>query len=323
MFVKERKTPLIVREIDAILNRIPLTHSKRSILEENRTNYMKGFRGEKQIDYYLEELKASDYLIFADLRLISNTNRAFQMDTLLISPYFFLIIESKHIAGTLIFEKDSTQMIRELDGIKQGFTNPIVQVARHKVKLIDWLTKHKIPKVPIEDLVGIADRRTLIVTTHDNKQIYQKLIYADVILQKIRQFESIFTEKILTNRQIQQIKKLLLKSHTPVSPTILKKYNINPTELKKGIQCPECGQFHMTRETQNWYCAICKTYNRNAHIKAVEEYFLIFATEISNKQFREFVLLCSRNISKKLLLRMNLPTTGANKNRLYHRPPDF
>lgn len=112
-------------------------------------------------------------LIFADLRLI-HQNQAFQMDTLIICPYFILIIESKNIAGTLTFEKDSTQMIRELDGKKQGFKNPLVQVARQKEQLMGWLKKRKIPLIPVEDLVGIADRRTVIITSDNNRAIFKK-----------------------------------------------------------------------------------------------------------------------------------------------------
>lgn len=173
MIVKPRKIPDIVLEIDAILNRLAFFHPKRPWLEEDRKSYLTGYRGELQVDYHLELIDNDNMLIFADLRLI-HQNQAFQMDTLIICPYFILIIESKNIAGTLTFEKDSTQMIRELDGKKQGFKNPLVQVARQKEQLMGWLKKRKIPLIPVEDLVGIADRRTVIITSDNNRAIFKK-----------------------------------------------------------------------------------------------------------------------------------------------------
>ncbi|MGJ7920743.1 nuclease-related domain-containing protein [Neobacillus sp. LXY-4] len=321
MNAKPRLIPLIVEEIDAVLSRIPLFHPKRAQLEEERRNYMAGYNGEKQIDHYLDSYINGNYLYFADLRLIFE-NHAFQMDTLIVTPFFLVIIESKNIAGILTFEKDSTQVIREYNGKLQGFKNPIVQVKRQKKLLTAWLKKHKFPPIPIVDLVGVADRRTIIKTSSDNRQIFQKLIYADVLEEKIKTYEDGYTKKQLSARQITKLHKLLLEEHTPALPSILKFHSIDVSELIKGIQCPICKQFSLVRQVKNWFCVKCKIYSKNAHKKAIVDYFLLISPSVSNKNLREFILVNSRHIVKKLLQSLNLPTSGSNKNRQYHRPKD-
>lgn len=320
--ILERKVPQIVHEIDAALSRMHMFHQKRSILEEARRNYMSGYNGERQIDYYLKNYKRENCLFFAGLRLEIN-DQAFQIDSLILTPYFILIIESKNIAGTLTFEKDSTQVIRELNGSTQGFKNPIIQVARQRKLLLAWLKKHKIPPIPILDLVGIADRRTIIQTTPDNFAIYKKLIYADVLEDKIEAIEAYYSEQKLNSRQIQKLNKLFIKEHTPAPPSILRTYGIDGSGLIKGIRCLHCQQFPLFRIAKQWYCRKCKSYSKNAHKQAIQDYFLLISITMTNKQCREFLQIDNPDTVKKILRCLNLPTTGSKKTRLYHRPKDL
>lgn len=320
--VLPRQIPHIVHEIDAVLSRMHPFNPKRSILEEVRRNFMSGYNGEKQIDYFLKTFNKENCFIFAGIRLEMN-GQAFQIDTMIVTPFFILIIESKNIAGILTFEKDSTQVTRELNGNIQGFKNPIVQVARQRRLLLAWIKKFKFPEIPVIDLVGIADRRTIVKTTSDNRQIFNKLIYADVLEDKFENLEAMFTTKQLTTRQQHKLNKLLLEQHTPAPPSILKTYGISDEEIIKGVQCPICKQFHMIRQVRRWFCCSCCLYSRNAHRTTIRDYFLIYSTTISNQQCRDFLQIDNCNISKKILTGLNLPTSGSNKTRLYHRPKDL
>jgi hypothetical protein len=323
LIAKERQIPLIIFEIDAILSRIHVNHPKRVTLEENRRNYMTGYHGEKQIDYHLESyIKGNTCLYFAGLRLLFE-NQAFQMDTLFVTASFILIIESKNIVGSLTFEKDSTQVIREYNDKVQGFKNPIVQVERQKRLLTAWLQKRKFPLIPIIDLVGIADRRTLIKTTSDNRKIFEKIFYADILMNKINNLEALFVDKKLTPKQIQKLKETLNKEHTPAPPSILKTHGIKDSEIIKGIQCPHCKQYSLCRIVKKWYCRNCHLYSNNSHRQGIRDFFLIMSESISNKQCREFLLIDCPNAAKRVLASMNLPTTGSKKYRMYHRPHEF
>lgn len=79
---------------------------------------MAGYRGEQSLDYYLGFL--TNYFILHDLRL-PDRDHHFQLDTLLISPYFILILEVKNISGTLIFDDHFKQLIRVTPEKEEGF----------------------------------------------------------------------------------------------------------------------------------------------------------------------------------------------------------
>lgn len=322
MIIKERKIPLKIKEINEILNRLPVNHPKRTLLEEEVKSRWKGYRGEKQVDYHLEFLDSEKYLIFNNIRLIFKKH-AFQIDTLIMTPFFLLITEIKNISGEIYFEKGSNQVIRKIEDKEDGFQNPILQVSKQRQLLQLWLRKHRFPDIPVEDLVVFSDRKTIIKTTKDNYQIFNKVIFADVLVDKINQFKRIYSHEALNSKQLQKLKKLILKEHTPEPPSALQKFGIMRSELRLGSQCLECHQFYLIRQKNKWFCPKCQSNSKKSHIKAIYDYFLIVNTTISNKQCREFLLIESPNTAKKLLKAMNLPTSGSNKNRVYHRPLDF
>ncbi|MBU8880911.1 NERD domain-containing protein [Bacillus sp. FJAT-29790] len=103
MIAKERLIPLRMLKNEALLRRIPKHHVKRTIIEKDQTRRKAGYRGEEASDYYVNQLPDKEYTIFHDLRLLNEQNY-FQMDTLILSPKFALILEIKNISGTIYFD---------------------------------------------------------------------------------------------------------------------------------------------------------------------------------------------------------------------------
>ncbi|MDM5340322.1 nuclease-related domain-containing protein [Fictibacillus enclensis] len=160
--MKNRKLPVHIRKLEALLRRLPTEHVKRREIEEQLARRMAGYRGEQSLDYYLGFL--TNYFILHDLRL-PDRDHHFQLDTLLISPYFILILEVKNISGTLIFDDHFKQLIRVTPEKEEGFPDPILQVERHRDQLSGWLSGQKLEKVPIETLVVISYPNTVIKNT--------------------------------------------------------------------------------------------------------------------------------------------------------------
>ncbi|RSL35137.1 NERD domain-containing protein [Salibacterium salarium] len=86
-------------------------------------------------------------MIFHDLRL-RNSLRYFQIDTLILTSSFFLIIEVKNIAGTLSFDPHRYQMVRKANGTAEEFSDPRLQVKRHHLQFEKWLEQQQIPIPP-------------------------------------------------------------------------------------------------------------------------------------------------------------------------------
>lgn len=183
-----------------------------------------------------------------------------------------------------------------------------------------WLEQHKIKSCPIESIIVISSPSTILKTTPGYQSIFQKVTHAVHIVDKIKELEHRYPDPALTPYLLQKLSKVLLQSHSPLEVNILKHYDIHPTDLIKGVICPSCSSVPMLRKYANWYCSVCRLQCDQAHIQAIQDYFQLISSQITNKQCREFLLLSSRHTATRLLESMNLPYTGHTKGRIYFQP---
>ncbi|WP_197205174.1 nuclease-related domain-containing protein [Cytobacillus firmus] len=52
----------------------------------------------------------------------------FQIDIIILTPYFISILEVKNISGSLYFNSIFTQMVRTIEDKEEGFPDPVKQV---------------------------------------------------------------------------------------------------------------------------------------------------------------------------------------------------
>lgn len=110
MIVKERKMPVHLLQLEALLRRLPAHHPKRNVVAENLAKFMAGYKGEQAIEYPLSFLSETKYSILHDIRLFDQKHY-FQIDALIVSSCFLLFLEVKNIIGTLIFDAKFNQLI--------------------------------------------------------------------------------------------------------------------------------------------------------------------------------------------------------------------
>ena len=53
MIVKERKLPVYLLQLEALLRRLPAHHPKRNVVVESLAKFMAGYKGEQAIEYPL------------------------------------------------------------------------------------------------------------------------------------------------------------------------------------------------------------------------------------------------------------------------------
>lgn len=105
MFIKPVKMPYYIKQYEAYSRRLrpgPL----RDEIEQTTKKYKAGFKGEKFIGNFLDSLSIKDSFLFHDLRLFNGVHY-FQIDFLLLTLYFFLILEVKNIFGTMTLDFSS------------------------------------------------------------------------------------------------------------------------------------------------------------------------------------------------------------------------
>ncbi|MGV2939520.1 nuclease-related domain-containing protein [Mesobacillus sp. LC4] len=320
MIEKERTYPIRLLMYEALMERIVPNHPKIQIIEQDYKAWRAGYKGELQTDYRLSFLPEKGFHIFRDLRL-QEEKWHFQIDTLILTLRYILLIETKAYSGTLFFDKHSEQMIQTKDGLEKSYDNPINQVRMQAWHLKRWLKNHKFSVPPNYHLVAISNPSTIIKVS--DRSLNNLIVKGDVLLSRVLQIDEITSNPTFNEKELKKMSKLLIKKNTPHHPDILKSYSLTPADLQKGIQCPSCFSYGMLREKWTWSCPVCGKKSKTAHHKSLKEFFLLISPDIKNQSCREFCFGISTKTASHLLSSMNLPHTGTKKGRIYHMPPDI
>jgi hypothetical protein len=319
MIMKELQVPVNVLQRMALLRMLPHYHVVRPEVVSDLKRFLKGYYGERDCCYYLSLLPEDKYFIFHGLRL--KDKHEFQMDLLILSRSFILIAEVKNISGKLKFKKGSEQVIQEYNQEETGLPNPISQVKRQRFQFLNWLNQRKVRTVPVEHLVIISKTSTIIETTPDNMQIFQHLIFAERLLDKIQELEKKYPDPRLNQKNINSLSDTLLKEHLHTIPDILKTYKLQKSELIPGVQCQCCKKCKMKYVSAKWMCPNCKLTSKTAHLQPIDDYFYIIDATITRKQFRNYLQIESDINARNLLLTLNLPSIGTKRGTKYYQLP--
>ncbi|WML46583.1 nuclease-related domain-containing protein [Neobacillus sp. PS3-34] len=321
LIVKKREVSLKYRKIEAFYSgRLPKNHPKRPLIEQEFNNRKAGDAGERGVDYYIRKLPEEGYYIFHGLRLL-NGEFAFQIDTLIITTRFGLIVEVKNIAGNLHFDKKFHQFTRKINNIEKRYKNPILQAQQQRDELREWLERNHFLDIPIDYLFVNSNERAIVSADPGYELVYRHACNSDCLLQKIMQLSNFYKKEILSTKEVRKLNRLLLNKHTPEDINIHEAFNLTPSDLITGTQCPNCNSIPMSYHYGSWKCPVCGIKSKDAHIKAIEDYFLLINPSINNSQLKEYLHLPSARIAYKILTSLKMPHTGTFKNRIYFPKP--
>ncbi len=161
--------------------------------------------------YYLNFLPEKECFILHNLRLFDGKSY-FQIDYLLVTPYFALILECKNNSGILSFDTSLNQFSRRIKDQEEGFLGPISQVKRLKRQLHQFLQKNKLPTLPIEYLIVISQPSTIIKGDYSIKN---QVIHSHSLIEKWDNLTEIYKKAIVDGKKILHVSKLLLKTNVP------------------------------------------------------------------------------------------------------------
>ncbi|WP_230499501.1 NERD domain-containing protein [Sutcliffiella rhizosphaerae] len=285
-----------------------------SQIEQELAKRVAGYRGKLSMDYYLSFLDVKGYYIFHDLRLHTG-NKYFQMDILILSANYLLILEIKNIIGTVQFENYFNQFIRTVNGLEEGFYNPIFQTDKQKYMLKQWLNVQKFNTPPIESLICFTNPQTIIRADSRVKGT-DSVIHSQNLL-KIAEMDQKHRTSIFTKKDLLKIARCLIKSNKQDSSNVLARFNIAPDEIIKGVHCPRCYKIPIDRKRGNWYCSNCKIHSKDAYIDSLKDHLLLFGPQFTHLQFKEFLKINSNSIASKLISSLNLSYSGTSYKRTY------
>lgn len=309
MIVKSCSIPVKAIQIEATLKRLELNHPKRSALELELGRKMAGYWGEQSVFSILETLPKNEYFLFHDIRL-QGKPYPFQIDLLVLSSYFFLILEVKNMAGELYFDDSFKQVIRTLHNQNEAFDDPVMQVHIQRKQLQMWLSAKKLPTIPIETLVISANPKTVLRA--ENKSLSDVVVRKSHLITKIEELVQKHPHEMIQKKELKKIANTLVKAHTPHLPNLLEKYKIPVKDLATGVHCPSCGGLPMTRKWGIWVCSSCLFTSRDAHLTAIRDYILLIKPTITNRELRSFLQLESASTAARILNSLKLLSEGSS-----------
>ncbi|WP_170169126.1 NERD domain-containing protein [Mesobacillus subterraneus] len=321
MIIKNRSIPKEIRVYEAIVRRFPANHPRKAEFENKLSRKRAGYKGEKELDYHISQIDHYNLTILHDLRIPYNGTH-FQIDSLLLSNSLIIPIDSKYYAGTLEFYPEFNQMIQYLNGFEKAYLDPILQAKTQARQLQAFLKSQQFSPPPFEPLVAITYSQALIKNPTQNKEVSQRVFKTPGIFYKLSPYLEKYQKEILTDQDVKKIARLLMRKNTPYLPD-LKAMNPPFDELQTGVECPSCHTLGMERIHGVWGCRKCGHLSKDAHINALKDYYLIYGPSITNKQFRDFLQLSSIHQAKRLLLSMDLDSSGTKKGRVYKPGKNF
>ncbi|WP_316569962.1 nuclease-related domain-containing protein [Neobacillus sp. YIM B06451] len=314
MLIKARGVPIWIQCLEALLRLLPQNHRLVPEIHRNLKNRRKGYNGEKSSDYYASLLDQKEFLILHDLTLF-HKKLHFQIDTLILTTRFFLIIEIKSLEGELFFNHMTCQLTVSRHETVTGTDNPLIQALNHCTQLRGWLETHKLKQMPIEHLAIISNSRSVIRCS--NYETARHVGTDKSLPLKVMELSKRYKEELFTDKELKKIAKAFKKAHSPQPINIMGFYKLKREELLKYIACPNCGCRPMVRVRGLWHCEKCFAYSKDAHVEVITDHLLVKGNRITNKECRDLLGISSVKLANKLLTGMNLHKEGNTRNRSY------
>lgn len=114
------------------------------------------------------------------------------------------------------------------------------------------------------------------------------------------------------------IAQYLVSRHSPKQIDILQEYGLTVNDLPWGVLCQDCTH-PMHYQKGIWHCPKCHSVSKDAHIEAINDHFLLIKPTITNRECQTILRLPTSDVTRRILITLDLPTTGHTKNRVYHQ----
>lgn len=317
MFDKNLTKPIPLLQSEALEGRLKINHEKMQEIKNNIKILKSGYNGEKELNYQLGQIPQHKYHIFHDLRLpIGET--FFQIDVLLLAPTILINLDGKNHSGKITIEKN--QMIQEAFDTREIYENPISQANRHRILLRNWLEDNHLPPIFMDNLVCFSRSSSEIIITPGYSEAEKKICKSHDLIKRIEELEGQHKKIWVSEQDILKIGNLFLKEHTPKRVDLLKLFQIPESDIIIGVQCPACLFAPMIYNRHKWICSTCQLISKDAHVRAIYDYFLIYKPWFTNSEIRLFLNLPSSRAVTYLLSHLNLTRMGHTSDSVYHQP---
>lgn len=221
--------------------RLPDMHEMKELIHSKMLMAKAGIHGEVRMDGVFQKYSFPfEYVVLHDVSLESNGK--FQIDTVFLTKYFAVILESKNMGRKLNFKQNSSQLVRETDtGKVDVYESPETQIERNKYLLAEWLGSVGV-KIPILGVVVLSNPNVIVVEP--------PVKFGAIFHQTIPVFLRNIPREIMYLRvdEMHRLAQKIVASHQTYFPyPMCGRWGINPNDLILGVCCERCEKFGMAK----------------------------------------------------------------------------
>lgn len=311
MILLDRQESKQHKILEALVRRLPSTHTEYMYYFEKLRRIHAGFAGEQRVDAeWLEIILPDPHYFLHDLQILNHFGTTHQIDTVLLCPQFILILEIKNVTGFMEFDESFNQFTRTtVDGNVEGMTNPLHQSRRHMEWMKGMLQQSRL-EIPVHYAVVLATKNAILSKSLRGQPIF----HVSGLRYYVREWLQQHKEAVMDAEELFRFASKLLSMHRPIK----REQEVPVRDIEKGVLCERClnGQ-PMNYRYPNWYCQRCGTVDNEAIFRTLEDYRLLVGKTLTNKSFCDFFKIDSPNTAYKLLQNLPLTAVGTKSNRKY------
>lgn len=312
-----RSEPELLFSLPRLINRLSkgFPVKGKMDLEEKLYRLRAGYSGELKVDRYLESVPyMQGKIILTGVALPIKFGSLFQIDTLIISERYVMIVEVKNVKGDLYFKTNPHYLLRVLDGEETVMDCPITQLELAKIHLVEWFRQQGM-NIEVQGVIVLANR---------NAHIREIPPHAPVIYMK--RLSILLGEKekypeVLSTVQLERLRIRIRQQQSDyVTGPLCSYFHINPKYLKRGQLCVKCHESTDYKTERLRYCKYCELTQPNNFRETIEDWLMLVDSSITNAQCRYFLDLKNKDDAVYVLRRFGLKSKGHSVNTVYYKP---
>lgn len=312
MIDTERKPPWDLLAHERLLIRLPKNHEQYSFISNKVYQLKAGYSGEVEVDRILPEIGLPDeHHIFKDIRLEVLPNFYIQIDTLILTRHFIILMEIKKYAGTIYFEEEQGKTTKvSANQEVEKFECAVHQIDRavHGLhKILEKFTNHP----PIYPILVMANAKVDIVKYPKSVPVKYKMQLPKYIRTKLA------TNEQITLNELSQVQKQIQSRKAPKrQQPLCERYDILVKDLKTSVLCPHCHQRMTKKQGRTWTCNSCNLTSSTLIHQAIEDCFYLISATLTNEQLRQFLNINAKSATR-IFSQLTLTKVGQTKSSYY------
>ncbi|TFD96267.1 nuclease-related domain-containing protein [Jeotgalibacillus sp. R-1-5s-1] len=299
-----KRTPSLRASAYEILARhLSTHHPARLELLEEASLLKAGEFGEKKVTRLVQSLNQDDIHLGENL-LLPFENARMQIDHLLLTPSFALIIETKHMKGHIRLDLRNEQMYRIYhDGTIKAYLHPVLQAERHREGLQDLFSKWGIT-LPIHTLIVFSHHDVFLEYVGDDSNLPKNVIRSERLQIKLR---DLLKQNNDPKADIPKVIKKIRKSLLPEEIfSTLDHFKIQKEDIRSGIWCPACEKLSQRWIAKRFRCIDCNLSAPEAVRESLFVYLTFIKSQLTNQEGRDFLRIEAADTARRIFLKNDL-----------------